>query len=167
MSPQSPAPPRRVAVAAALVAAQFALLLALIVVPGGDLWRPVGPVLVVAWLLRLAGLGVVVVGGLGLGAGLTAMPLPNARARLQTGGLYRWVRHPVYGGLLIFAAGEVLARGGTGTLLAAAALAALLSVKARFEERHLRARFPEYDAYARGTPRFLPLPTTRGRASGR
>jgi protein-S-isoprenylcysteine O-methyltransferase Ste14 len=41
-------------------------------------------------------------------------------------------------------------------LLLAVAQALLLRSKATLEEERLRARFPQYDAYARRVPRFLP-----------
>ncbi len=44
-----------------------------------------------------------VVAATALGRGLTAAPLPNSHAELRTGGLYRFVRHPIYSGLLLFA----------------------------------------------------------------
>jgi hypothetical protein len=46
--------------------------------------------------------------------------------------------------------------GGRVRPVAAAALCALLVVEAAWEERQMRARFPEYQAYARRTPRFVP-----------
>lgn len=97
-----------------------------------------------------------VLAGTSLGRGLTAVPLPNRHARLQTGGLYRFVRHPIYSGLLL-ATGSVAAASGDRRRLAAfTALAALLTGKASWEERHLVRRFPEYAAYAARTPRFVP-----------
>jgi protein-S-isoprenylcysteine O-methyltransferase Ste14 len=90
------------------------------------------------------------------GADLTPMPLPPEGGRLHTGGAYAVVRHPVYTGVMAAAAARGLTAGGRVRPAAAAALCALLIVKAGWEERAMRARFPEYEAYARRTPRFLP-----------
>lgn len=140
----------------ALVTAQFVLLVALVLVPRGGGW------VVPLWLRGLAGvagvLGVVVmlVGGTALGRGLTAAPLPNAHAQLRTGGLYRFVRHPIYSGLLLMAGAIAVVSGSVARLVVFAALVGLINVKARWEERQLMRRFPDYAAYAARTPRFLP-----------
>lgn len=91
-----------------------------------------------------------------LGAALRAHPAPAAEATLRTDGAYRWVRHPIYSGVLLTAAGTSAAAGTWRALGAFAALVGLLQVKARYEERLLRARFPGYQAYAAQTPRFVP-----------
>ena len=147
-----------------LVVAQFALLGALVALPvPADLRLPL-PVVVLGVLLVVAGLAVVVVAASSLGRGLTASPLPNAAAQLRADGAYRWVRHPIYGGILLGAAGVVVASGSAARLAILAALSVLLVVKARWEERWLRDRFPGYASYAAVTPRFLPR---LGREAGR
>ena len=75
---------------------------------------------------------------------------------LRTGGLYRAVRHPIYSGLLLTAGSFTIASGSLPRLLALAALVALLTAKARWEERHLARRFADYPASAAHTPRFVP-----------
>ncbi len=150
------ADPRRRRTGWMLVVAQFALLGALVAIPvPADLRLP-APVVFLGVLLVAAGLVVVVLAASSLGRGLTASPLPNAAAQLRTGGAYRWVRHPIYGGILLGAAGVVVASGSAARLAILAALSVLLVVKARWEERWLRDRFPGYASYAAGTPRFLP-----------
>ncbi|MFI7542277.1 methyltransferase family protein [Actinoplanes sp. NPDC049599] len=99
---------------------------------------------------------VAVAGARELGADLTPMPLPREGSRLRTGGAYAVVRHPVYTGAMAASAVRGLTAGGRVRPAAAAALCALLVVKAGWEERQLRARFPDYPAYARRTPRFVP-----------
>ncbi len=103
------------------------------------------------------GLLVMVVAGLGLGRGLTAAPLPNEHAQLRTGGLYRFVRHPIYTGLLAFAAGEAARSGSWVVAGCALALVVLIGFKARWEEQRLAERFADYPAYAARTPRFVPF----------
>lgn len=152
---------RDVWIARSLVAGQFALLGALVLVPARRDW-PVPRWLDVATALGVAaGLLTMAVGGTALGRGLTATPLPNRHARLRTGGLYRWVRHPIYTGLLLLA-GSITVRSGSapraGVFLA---LLALITVKARWEEGHLTRRFADYPAYAAVTPRFVPRPRRR------
>jgi len=106
----------------------------------------------------IAGGGLVLWGAGGLGRALRAHPAPAAEAVLHTGGAYGWVRHPIYGGVLIASAGASALAGTWRALGAFVALVALLQVKSRYEERLLRARFEGYEAYAARTPRFLPRP---------
>jgi protein-S-isoprenylcysteine O-methyltransferase Ste14 len=91
-----------------------------------------------------------------LGRSLTPLPHPREDAVLRCQGVYRLVRHPVYGGILLLAIGWSLAAAPLG-LLPAAALAVVFDLKSRREEAWLTERFPEYTAYRERTPRrFVP-----------
>ena len=57
---------------------------------------------------------------------------------------------------MAFAVGSAIPSGSVGAAAAAAALVVWLAIKARWEERHLHARYPAYVAYADRTPRFIP-----------
>lgn len=150
----------------AFVAAQAVLIIALIFLPGGQ-WALPDWLQVTGRVVSLAGIAVMIVGALGLGRALTPLPLPNGSGDLRTGGLYRLVRHPIYTGLLMFAAGQVLSEPSALRLAAAVLLIALIWVKARWEERRLVEKFPEYSDYVAVTPRFIPSPRLlqRGRRS--
>jgi protein-S-isoprenylcysteine O-methyltransferase Ste14 len=98
-----------------------------------------------------------VLGATGLGRGLTATPLPNTHAQLRTGGLYRFVRHPIYSRLLLEMASITVTAGSGFRLLTLGTLTLLLTVKARWEETRLTQRFAGYFDYAARTRRFLPV----------
>jgi len=139
-----------------LVTAQLALLGVLVVAPAGTAWALPAPLRWVGALGRVAGAAAIVVGALGLGRAASVHPAPTAGAVLRTAGAYRWVRHPIYTGVLVFAGAMALTGRSVLHLAAWAALLALLSVKARFEERLLAQRFPDFPTYAAHTGRFLP-----------
>ncbi len=83
--------------------------------------------------------------------------IPEAR-RLVTGGPYGLSRHPVYLGEAVAALGVVITTvSWPGAILG---LLFLLSqyIRLRAEERVLARAFPEYAAYARRVPRYLPDP---------
>lgn len=76
---------------------------------------------------------------------------------LITTGVYRLIRHPLYGSLVAFALGGFLKRPGllAGGLVCATILGALIT--ARIEERHNLERFGEqYREYMERTKRFIP-----------
>ena len=146
----------------AYVALQAALLLGIAAAPSFDR-RPVTdtpligrPLTCVGTLLMLVGVVLGVWGGRSLGRNLTPLPTPRTEATLTETGAYRYARHPIYGGLLLAAAGWSLRRRSVAALLLTAGLGGLFMAKSRFEEAALTRRFPEYPAYRRRVHRFLP-----------
>jgi protein-S-isoprenylcysteine O-methyltransferase Ste14 len=125
---------------------------------GRDLWttdEAVTPYVGLALLtlggaLRLAAVFV-------LGRRFTGLVAIQEGHRLQTGGLYRYVRHPSYAGILLYMAGFVLVfRCWLGLLLVAGTLAVLLA-RMNAEEALLESEFgEEYAAYRRRTWRLVP-----------
>jgi protein-S-isoprenylcysteine O-methyltransferase Ste14 len=103
----------------------------------------------------LAGIGVA---SLRLGSALTATPVPTERGSLTTGGLYRYVRHPIYTAVLGIVIGLVIRSGSVPSLAVGLATVGFFNVKARWEERRLAVAYPDYAAYAARTPRFIPHP---------
>lgn len=139
-----------------LVAGQFALIIALIAVPAGSLW-PRTPFVWAVALLFLIIAGVVGVGaGIRLGPNLTPNPIPKPEGTLETGGLYRFVRHPIYTAVLALALGLTTLAASIFHVVIFFILVMLLGVKARAEERLLRERFPDYQEYQATVGRFIP-----------
>src|SRR6266487_2967217 len=111
---------------------------------------------VLGLLLAVVGAFLVVLGVLSLGSSFTPLPRPRARTRLGEAGIFRLVRHPVYGGAILVGLGWSLADAPLG-LIPTALLALLFDLKARREEAWLIERFPRYAAYRARTPRgFVP-----------
>jgi len=86
--------------------------------------------------------------------------------QLAQTGPYAHVRNPLYLGTLIAVTGFVIAarRWALGVSFVILFLLAYLPVVEQ-EEQHLRKLFPEYEAYARQVPMFLPRlrPVARGK----
>lgn len=91
-----------------------------------------------------------------LGKNLTPLPCPKDNAQLVQSGLYRYVRHPIYFGVLLAALAWLLIFPGAYILLYAIGLFILFDVKARREEVWLVERFPAYQDYQRRVKKLLP-----------
>jgi protein-S-isoprenylcysteine O-methyltransferase Ste14 len=163
--PESPQPPRRRAIAAAGSAAF--LLLAPGVVAG------LVPYLLTDWKMDDASLAVRIVGAASIGAGVAFLvhafarfvieglgtPAPVAPPeRLVIGGIYRYVRNPMYLAVEATIVGQALLLGRPWLLAYAAGIGAVFFGFVRFyEEPTLRRRFgDQYDAYRRAVPGWLP-----------
>jgi protein-S-isoprenylcysteine O-methyltransferase Ste14 len=103
-----------------------------------------------------AGLGIVAAAQRQMGSsfriGIDEAPTPLVEA-----GLFRWVRNPIYSGLLLMLAGVVLIAPGVWSAALWIAAAGAIAWHTRLEERHLLALHGEsYRRYAERTGRFVP-----------
>ncbi len=143
------------------VAGQVVLLVLLVALPGSDDWPTPSWLRTTAQVVFVAGVVVLIVAALGLGRALTPTPVPIERGELQTAGVYRYVRHPIYSGVLLIVAGITLRSGSWFTLAVAVVTFVFFDRKARWEEARLAERYPQYAGYAARTPRFVPRPRVR------
>ena len=128
-------------------------------------WRVRGPL--AHWVpVRIAGLIMLIVGAIVLaqsfarfaneGRGTPAPVAPTER--LVTGGLYRYVRNPMYLAVLAAIAGQGLALGRPVLLGYAAVVWITVASFARWHEEPALARQfgAQYEAYRRSVPAWLP-----------
>ena len=142
----------------AFVVVQVVLLGALIFLPDSDDWPTPQWLHTTGTIVNILGLALLIVGGLGLGSSLTPTPVPRKAGQLTTRGLYRFVRHPIYTGVLMIVVALVVTSGSWVHVIIGVVTVVFFSVKARWEEQRLRLEYPDYDAYARSTGRFVPIP---------
>jgi len=140
----------------ALVGAQFGAIAALIIFPGGDLWQRALLTGIIAGTLLVAGLVVAVLGVLRLGPSLTPLPRPKDDSTLVTGGIYSWVRHPIYTGVLLAGLGLLVWGASVAHFVGWGLLWLVLNVKASIEEKMLGERYGDYGAYAAATGKLFP-----------
>jgi protein-S-isoprenylcysteine O-methyltransferase Ste14 len=136
------------------------VLIVLVVLTGllGPAWNgwPRIATLAIGLALIAGGSSLALWGIVDLRAALTPLPYPRPDAELVITGAYRWVRHPIYGGLVLAAFGWGLATASPPALVLAAALLGFFELKARREEAWLVDRFPGYSAYRAHTRRLIP-----------
>ena len=77
--------------------------------------------------------------------------------QVVTGGPYRYVRHPMYVGIILLFPSMTLFLGSWWALAPASLIAMLMVIRTALEDRTLRAELPGYAGYARQT-RYRLLP---------
>ena len=114
------------------------------------------PLRAVGIALDVCGVILAVLGVRGLGSSFTAFPLPRGGAGLRRTGIYKLVRHPIYGGVIVLALGSSLWRSPLA-LVPTVLLAGVFELKSQREELWLTERYPEYADYRAATRhRFIP-----------
>ena len=121
--------------------------------PSTYLYEPKLITTILAWLLILAG-GVVIL--LGVKSLRWRAVAPSTQDTLVTQGIYSYVRHPLYSGMLLELIGLFIYRP-TITVLVACGLGSIwVMIQARLEEMDLVQRLPAYHEYMQQVPRFVP-----------
>ena len=114
-------------------------------------------------LSLLIGLFLVVTGGLIsawalliLGRNLSALPHPLDDAVMVMTGPYKFVRHPIYSGIILAALGWGFIVQGYLTLLYGLVLFVFFDIKTRREERFLMKKFSQYASYRERVRKLIP-----------
>ena len=141
-----------------LVLGQFILIGLLIFVPASGLNTGVLSTFLagVSLISMFIGFVILALSALALGKSLTAHPIPSKNAVLVTDGLYRFVKHPIYSGLILLGFGLTIAGGFFPHAIFFVALVLLLNYKASFEEKLLASTYAGYNEYSKKTGRFIP-----------
>lgn len=91
-----------------------------------------------------------------LGKNLTPLPKPKDNAELVQTGLYGWVRHPIYFGVIVLALGWGLIQQTLLVWIYVLALIIFFDIKSRKEERWLVERFSTYADYQGRVRKLIP-----------
>jgi len=114
-------------------------------------------------LLLWFGYGIFILGtvialmaAINLGKNLTPLPRPKENAELIQGGLYRFVRHPIYFGVIVLCLGWGLIQQSPLVWLYAVIIAIFFDIKSRKEEQWLVERFSAYTDYQGRVRKLIP-----------
>jgi len=107
--------------------------------------------------VTLAGFAFAIWARIHLGRNWSSSVTSRVQHELIRSGPYRWVRHPIYSGLLLALFGTALVRGELRAVFSLALVYAAWTIKSRLEEQMMTSTFgPEYAAYAGATGALLP-----------
>ena len=110
-----------------------------------------------ALLMSIVGLLIILISILQLNTNLSPFPTPVDSSTLIQTGLYKYIRHPIYSGIILAAIGVGVFYMSLWKIAVGSALWVLFSFKSRYEETLLQAKFQEYTKYMQATTRFFPF----------
>lgn len=137
-----------------LVIIQVALLLLFIIIPTG--YSPPMIPAFLCFLLTTSGILIAAAGVLTIGKGFTPFPTPKINGQLKQTGIYKYIRHPMYSGIIVAGAGIALYNANIPRLIVCMILWIFFEYKSRYEEKLLQQKYPEYSQYKSVTGRFFP-----------
>ena len=110
----------------------------------------------IALILFPLGVLIAIVAAIQLKRNLTPLPMPVEHGELIQTGLYAYVRHPIYLGVILIALAWFLHTQAVLTLVEFIAVMIFFEVKSRQEEYWMRQVYPEYAEYQRRTAKLVP-----------
>lgn len=107
--------------------------------------------------LTAAGIGFAIWARVYLGGNWSSSVTVKVGHQLVRSGPYRWVRHPIYSGIILAMLGTALVRGQVRGLVAVALLYVGSKIKSKIEEHAMISTFgAQYDEYSRTTGAIIP-----------
>ncbi len=107
-------------------------------------------------VIAIAGLLIIIAAMVSLNKNISPFPSPRQQAVLITNGPFKYMRHPIYTGILMMTSGLGLYTENISRLLIFLLLLVLFMLKARYEETLLIKKFPAYMDYKKKAGMFLP-----------
>jgi protein-S-isoprenylcysteine O-methyltransferase Ste14 len=115
-----------------------------------------GLLLWLGYSIFILGTAIALMAAFNLGKNLTPLPRPKENAELIQGGLYRFVRHPIYFGVIVLSIGWGLIQQSILVWLYIVIIAIFFDIKSRKEEQWLVERFSAYTDYQERVRKLIP-----------
>ena len=111
---------------------------------------------IIGIIVTVVGSIIILIALLQLNKNLSPFPSPKSGSQLIQNGLYKYIRHPIYTGILMLLSGYSFYVTSGYKLLITLLLLILFIFKSRYEENRLALVFKSYSEYKKTTGRFLP-----------
>ncbi len=106
--------------------------------------------------ITLIGALIALIALLQLNTKLSPFPSPKSNATLITNGIYKFIRHPIYAGIIFITFGYGLYIVSLYKIIISMLLYILFHFKSSYEERRLKITFITYETYKKSSGRFFP-----------
>lgn len=111
---------------------------------------------IIGIIVAVVGFIIILIALLQLNKNLSPFPSPKSGSQLIQNGLYKYIRHPIYTGIILLFLGYSFYVTSGYKLLITLLLLVLFIFKSRYEEERLALTFKSYSKYKKTTGRFLP-----------
>ncbi len=101
----------------------------------------------VSLFIAITGLLIIIVATIQLNKNISPFPTPKNKAILIQNGLYKYSRHPIYTGIILFVFGSSFYLVSVYKLIISVLLLILFYFKSAYEEILLQDKFPNYTIY--------------------
>lgn len=107
------------------------------------------PILVIGVLTAVIAL-------LQLNSNLSPFPTPKPNTTLIKNGVFKYIRHPIYSGIILITFGYGVYQDSLYKIIISILLFALFYFKSSYEEKRLQITFSDYTLYQKRSGRFFP-----------
>lgn len=113
-------------------------------------------VFISGYIIAAAGPLIIIWASINLGRSISPFPTPKEKGVLITNGIFKFIRHPIYSGFLVFLIGLSISTGSLSRIVITLLAMIFFSIKASYEEQRLMKKYPEYIQYKERTGKFIP-----------
>jgi protein-S-isoprenylcysteine O-methyltransferase Ste14 len=138
------------------VGIQMALFLALLFPIIGYNFIIIDEVKIITTIIKWLGFALITVAILQLNKNISPFPTPKQGSQLIQSGVFKYIRHPIYTGILLVAFCIAICNGSVWQCTTSFLLLILFYFKSSYEEKKLSKVFFEYNNYKQKAGRFLP-----------
>lgn len=116
-----------------------------------------GLVISVGYLGILTGISCIIASIVALGNSFSPLPVPRKNVSFINHGIFRYMRHPMYSGLMLICLGISFVSGNEFRFLMSIMLYGILDQTIQGEEKDLEAIYPEYASYKARVVKWFPF----------
>lgn len=110
----------------------------------------------ICFVFGLIGVLLITIALIQLRKSITPFPTPLKNASLITSGIFKYLRHPIYSGIILLFLSSGVYYGSVYKILISFLIFGLLYLKTIHEEKLLEEKFSEYLSYKNKTGRLFP-----------